>query len=170
MAGGSGFQKKPEQNKHLGSSMITTANKLDAQPETRCAGRHKNVDCARLSRYPALSTSWVRLRLEFVVDADRAVMVGNNGNSDMRCTLAITGARRLRPAVKEGRAPALLCERWLGQRTQDPRWYRYKARSPMRFSGLASIIRSRSTMLPGALPRSSVQVPEVMFLDRTKDE
>ncbi len=62
----------------------------------------------------ALSTSWVRLRLEFVVDADRAVMVGNNGNSDMRCTLAITGARRLRPAVKEGRAPALLCERWLG--------------------------------------------------------
>ena len=32
-------------------------------------------------------------------------MVGNNGNSDMRCTLAITGARRLRPAVKEGRAP-----------------------------------------------------------------
>ena len=31
----------------------------------------------------ALSTSWVRLRLEFVVDADRAVMVGNNGNSDI---------------------------------------------------------------------------------------
>ena len=46
----------------------------------------------------ALRTSWVRLRLEFVVDADRAVMVGNNGNSDMRCTLAITGARRFRPA------------------------------------------------------------------------
>ena len=73
--------------------MITTTDKLDAQPETRCAGRHKNVDCARLSRYPALSTSWVRLRLEFVVDADRAVMVGNNGNSDIEMHSGHHGGR-----------------------------------------------------------------------------
>ena len=111
----------------------------------------------------------MRLRLEFVVDADRAVMVGNNGNSDIEMHSGHHGGRaafdlRLR---KDGHQ-RFSVNAGLGR--QDPRWYRYKARSPMRFSGLASIIRSRSTMLPGALPRSSVQVPEVMFLDRTKDE
>ena len=33
-----------------------------------------------------------KLRLEFIVDGDRAVIVGNNGISDIEVHLAITGS------------------------------------------------------------------------------